>query len=216
MRCLLYATVGSHYHHTNTPESDVDIRAVYVESLREKLSPFHERTQIKLDGDDSVAYELSHFARMLAKCNPTAIEVAMSAIENDGSLVASSLLEASLDTEKFVSQCNGFVKGMWHDGKPKALHHGWRVALLLRRYILTGVLDFDCTSYPEYDELMRVKMGLVTPPEGYFAKQEAVDIHHTQDIPVLEQLVYDLYMGLDKSHDLWYNAYIAARRRKNV
>jgi predicted nucleotidyltransferase len=193
MRYLFFTKVGSHYHQTSTPTSDVDIRAVYALSLREKLSPFIEATQIKLEGDDSVAYELSHFARMLAKGNPTAIEVAMSAIDCGSPYPASTLLSNALDTEKFVSQCNGFVKGMWHDGKPKALHHGWRVALLCRRYILTGELDFDCTSYPEYEDLMRVKFGLLAPSEEWFAKQEPQHIHHVQDIVALEDTVYELY-----------------------
>jgi hypothetical protein len=206
MKLLFRVTTGSTYHRTNTFTSDVDLRSVYRLSLRDRLSPFSEnapqdalslvfpvtgRANKKVE---HTFFELSHFARTLAKCNPTAIEVAKAAIDQGRPSPASTMLSLAMDTENYAKQCNGFILGMFRDGKPKSLHHGWRVALHLRRYLLTGELDFDCTSYPEYDDLMRVKAGVLTPHERVFDKQEPNQIWHVQDLDKLSELVCDMYL----------------------
>lgn len=195
MNVLFEATVGSHFHNTATLNSDVDLRTVYRLSLRERLSPFTESMiKKKEEGTDHEFFELSHFARMLAKCNVTALEIAEAGWKQTGSAIALILANEAMDTEKFTAQCNGFVQGMWNSGTPKSLHHGWRVALLLRRYLLTGDLDFDCTSYPEYDDLMRVKAGIITPHEKLFDKQAPTRIWHIQNLDNIARVVYNTYL----------------------
>lgn len=195
METLFTSVCGSYLHRTANSKSDKDVRTVYSASLRERLSPFFERSQVNIESDDDhVAYELSHFVRMLAKCNPTAMEVAASDLMSGQVVFARQLLYAALDTEKYVSQCNGFVKGMFHNGSPKALHHGVRVASHLRRYILTGELIFDTSMFPEYEEMLRVKAGLRTPHEREFDPQEAQTVWHVQSLDKLEDLVYNTYL----------------------
>lgn len=193
MKSIFEVVVGSYFHGTATSGSDVDWRTLYQLSLRERLSLFSEPTYFSKKGSDHEFYELSHFAKMLAKGNVTAVEVAVAAIDQGYFYPASALLSLSLDTKRFTSQANGFIKGMWNAGTPKSLHHGWRVSLLLRRYLLTGELGFDCTSYPEFDDLMRVKVGLLMPPKGVFEYQEPSTIWHTSDLDKLDEMVYTLY-----------------------
>src|SRR5690606_27324306 len=100
MHKVLYeCVVGSHMHGTNTPASDTDGRVIYRDSLKERLSPFAGSKTHSDPHSDRTYYELSHFANMLAKCNPTSIELCYG-VRRTGDVPLISLMgDAAMDTE---------------------------------------------------------------------------------------------------------------------
>lgn len=73
----IYLTVhGSHAYGTNTPESDMDKKGVFIAPQSYYLGFLDRVEQIEeKDPDDLVIYELRKFFRLAADCNPNIIEV---------------------------------------------------------------------------------------------------------------------------------------------
>lgn len=193
---LFTCVVGSTLHRTTTPQSDVDTRSVYALSLSDRLSPFVSEKVKTVHGDnhESVSFEFSHFARFIAKNNPTAMEILLSdAAEGFRTDLIPPLLHAALDTELYVKQTNGMILGMQRKGSPKSLHHAERLRTHLRLYANTGLLLLDASTYNNYDYLMAIKRGEVVPED-----REPIEVNHkfhTQDLDRLSQIVYDVYVG---------------------
>ena len=76
-RPLLSVVVGSQLHGLATPESDTDYAHVQASPLIDIVSPFRNQKpkQGSEDQADEVIYELSHFCKLAAQCNPTVLEV---------------------------------------------------------------------------------------------------------------------------------------------
>lgn len=72
-RLLFKAIVGSQAYGTNTPESDVDLKGVYIQSDDDILS-FKYKEQINVTKDECY-YEIRRFLELLAKGNPTMLEL---------------------------------------------------------------------------------------------------------------------------------------------
>ena len=71
---LLECISGSHAYGTNIPESDRDIRGVFV-LPQEQLYGLERITQINDEDNDIVYYELGRFCELLLKSNPTCFEL---------------------------------------------------------------------------------------------------------------------------------------------
>jgi hypothetical protein len=72
---LLFKTiVGSQAYGTNTPESDIDYKGVYVQSVDTVLSMNGYKEQITIT-DDEVYYDIKRFLELLAVGNPTVLEL---------------------------------------------------------------------------------------------------------------------------------------------
>jgi len=65
--------MGSHAYGTNTPESDVDIKGVYIVD-KDKYITGDYKEQLELDSD-TVFYEYSRFIHLLKSANPTVLEM---------------------------------------------------------------------------------------------------------------------------------------------
>jgi hypothetical protein len=76
MHVLLKSIVGSKLHRLDTPDSDTDMKGVYVAPLKSLTDPFSndERVYDASDKDETL-YEFRHFARLATKGNPTVLEV---------------------------------------------------------------------------------------------------------------------------------------------
>ena len=73
-RLLLEAVAGSRAYGTDTPESDTDIRGVFV-LPRPEFYGFNPDTQVSDATHDTTYYELARFIELLAKNNPNVIEL---------------------------------------------------------------------------------------------------------------------------------------------
>ena len=74
---LFKALTGSRLHGLCTPESDYDWKSVTVSSLKDIVSPFKKQKgkETITETEDNCVYELQHFAKLLADCNPTVLEM---------------------------------------------------------------------------------------------------------------------------------------------
>ncbi len=71
---LLEVISGSRAYGTHTPESDTDLKGVFIQPL-DGLMGFHREEQINNDSNDISFYELGRFAELLAKNNPNLLEM---------------------------------------------------------------------------------------------------------------------------------------------
>lgn len=99
---LIYeAVMGSHAYGTNTPESDVDIKGVYIVSRDEYITGNY-KDQIEVDAD-TVYYEFTRFLHLLKSANPTVLEMLFVGEENI--TYKSHLMDNLLDERnKFITQ----------------------------------------------------------------------------------------------------------------
>lgn len=73
---VLKTVVGSKLHRLDNKDSDTDIMTVYRSPLHVITSPFHrDRGSVKVGETNTTELELRHFCKLLASCNPTALEV---------------------------------------------------------------------------------------------------------------------------------------------
>lgn len=70
---IFKAVVGSQSYGTATPESDVDYKGVYMQSVDELIS-FNYKEQIDI-GKDECYYEVRRFLQLLQSANPTVLEL---------------------------------------------------------------------------------------------------------------------------------------------
>lgn len=73
MEIMFKGIVGSQAYGTNTPTSDVDIKGVYIQPLREVLS-FSYKPQVEVSKDECY-YEVKRFLELCMSGNPTMLEL---------------------------------------------------------------------------------------------------------------------------------------------
>ncbi len=72
--CLFEAIAGSRAYGTDTPESDTDIKGVFVQPMSSFFG-LHRVEQLSNETSDIVFYEIGRFVELLLKCNPGALEL---------------------------------------------------------------------------------------------------------------------------------------------
>ena len=73
--CLLFECItGSRAYGTDTPESDTDLRGIFV-MPRENFFGFGKIEQVSDENNDESYYEIGRFIQLLAKNNPNILEV---------------------------------------------------------------------------------------------------------------------------------------------
>ena len=72
---IFEAVVGSRAYGLNTPESDVDIRGIFVQPMSERLSLYKKVEEVSDSKEDVKFYELAKFMHLAAQCNPNIIEL---------------------------------------------------------------------------------------------------------------------------------------------
>lgn len=194
MNVLYECVVGSYMHGTATKKSDKDTRVLYRDSLKDRLSPFGGTKSRQDRYTDRVYYELSHFANMLWKNNPTVVEMCYG-IHPIGDLAfVRTLVLAAIDSEKYISQCNGMIMGMAHHGKPKSYYHAARIHTHATLFAKEGILEFDAREYPNYLELVAIKAGEEPLDPKYLDKVEAKQYAYRQSETWVDMLVVEKYM----------------------
>lgn len=74
---ILKAIVGSKAYGTDTPESDIDLKGIYVQHPLEVLS-YNEYIPQELPDKDTTYWEAGRFIELLCKSNPTVLELLFS------------------------------------------------------------------------------------------------------------------------------------------
>jgi len=74
---ILKALVGSRLHGLHNKNSDYDWKSIQVSPLRDIISPFRKQKNKETisKSEDICNYELTHFAKLFADCNPTILEI---------------------------------------------------------------------------------------------------------------------------------------------
>lgn len=84
MTTILEVTVGSLAHGLATPQSDLDVRYVYIESTKRILSltsePYAQTRELIHSGQDYFGWEIGAFLKQAIKNNPTVLEVMATSI----------------------------------------------------------------------------------------------------------------------------------------
>ena len=79
--CLLFESIsGSRAYNLHGPQSDTDVRGVFILPLEERLR-WEPLSQIASERNDEVYWELDKFLALLAKANPSALELLYSSPE---------------------------------------------------------------------------------------------------------------------------------------
>lgn len=96
---IFKAIVGSQSYGTNTPESDMDYKGIYMQPIDELIT-FGYKEQIDINKDE-VHYELRRFIQLLSSANPTVLELLFSP--------ADCIIKTSPEFELLVSYRNKFL-----------------------------------------------------------------------------------------------------------
>lgn len=101
MNTLFKAIVGSQAYGTNTPESDLDIKGIYQQSLNELLGYYYQ-PQIEVSKDE-VYFEIKRFLELAETANPTILEILYS--PEDCILVKDPILNILFENrDKFLTK----------------------------------------------------------------------------------------------------------------
>ena len=156
-RILAKVVVGSRLHGTATPESDWDYRGIFVDDLKDALSPFvNHRTTSWIEGDeDNTSYELREFCKLATKGNASIIEVFFSDKIIETSLPHSEMREnwkKFMDTKSFIAASRGYA----HNQYKKALSYddlGERQQIRTAKFIIAFLrVMWQCEQYLLHDE----------------------------------------------------------------
>ena len=77
-RCL----AGSHSHGTNSAQSDIDTRGVFIAPPEYTLGCLKTVEQVEIPGEDTIIYELAKFVKLAIACSPNIIELLFTGEEN--------------------------------------------------------------------------------------------------------------------------------------
>jgi len=172
-----------------TPESDTDIRGVFLNTDPAKILGLGRNEILKAGGEDSLLFELCHFLKSLLKTNTQAIELLFARQYEEIAPEFQKIRENRLrliDSKKLFSSLKGYIhnemrlangertgsvgsKRKSHIEKygfsPKNFSHLFRLAYC-------GAVFFRTSFYPvnlsEYDPIMRdFVFSVKTEPEKY-------------------------------------------------
>ena len=71
---LVSVLSGSRAYGVHNENSDIDIRGVFTQSQREKMSPFENVKSSKGEGEDTLYYELSQYLQLVFEQNPNVMD----------------------------------------------------------------------------------------------------------------------------------------------
>lgn len=174
-KLLAKVVVGSRLHETATPESDWDYRGIFVDDLKEALSPFrNHKTTSWIEGDeDNTSYELREFCKLATKGNATIWEVLKSDKIIETSFVHKYMSENWLkfmDTQAFINASLGYARnqqnkfGLYDDlGDSNQRRTAKFVIAFLRvmwqceQFLLTGEFKCSLETCDMYDFIKGIK-----------------------------------------------------------
>ena len=135
---ILLGLSGSHSYGTNTPTSDIDIRAICKNTREEILSLHSEDTETQ-DDTDTVIYKLNKACNLLANCNPNMVELL--GLREEDYLILTGIGKELIENQS-----------MFYSKKAKYSFGGYATAQLRR---LENALAHD--AYPQEEKLKHIK-----------------------------------------------------------
>lgn len=157
MKTLAKVVVGSRLHHTANEQSDWDYRGIYIDDLKDALSPFKtHKTTSWIEGDvDNTSYELREFCKLATKGNATILEVFFSDQVVETSPEHKEMQEnwrKFMGTQAFIQASRGYA----HNQYKKALSYddlGERQQIRTAKFIIAFLrVMWQCEQYLVYDE----------------------------------------------------------------
>ncbi|MEM9215240.1 MAG: nucleotidyltransferase domain-containing protein [Cyanobacteria bacterium P01_F01_bin.150] len=139
-RCV----VGSRAYGLDTPESDTDIRGIYLPPADAHWSLYGIPEQLENDETQECYWELQKFLVLVLKANPNVLECLYTPLVEDVSAIAQELLDIR---EIFLSQLvyqtyNGYVLSQFKKMEQDLRSNGtirWKHAMHLIRLLLSGI-----------------------------------------------------------------------------
>lgn len=118
MKTLAKVVVGSRLHQTANENSDWDYRGIYIDDLRDALSPFQtHKTTSWIEGDqDNTSYELREFCRLATRGNATILEVFFSDQIVETSPEHKKIQkhwQKFMDTQAFIASSRGYATNQY-------------------------------------------------------------------------------------------------------
>ena len=172
-KSLCTVVVGSRLHQTANEQSDWDYRGIYIDDLKDALSPFKShKTTSWIEGDEeNTSYELREFCKLATKGNATILEVFFSDQVIETSPEHKTMQEnwqKFMDTHAFIQASRGYA----HNQYKKALSYddlGEREQIRTAKFIISFLrVMWQCEQYLLHDKFY---CSLETCPYYGFIKE---------------------------------------------
>jgi len=158
---IIYSTIcGSQSQGLHRPGSDIDVRYITQQSLKEIISPFKNNNKVEASSkkdDDVESYTITHFAQMLCSGNATVYEVLRSDLY-DKKLPLSDLIRSMLP--------------LAFDARAILMAHIGYADAQISRYLFKASRDFKLFHKMDYNGINNHHSLLLGTP-----KWEMVDDH---------------------------------------
>lgn len=157
MKTLAKVVVGSRLHRTNTEQSDWDYRGIYIDDLKDALSPFKtHKTTSWIEGDeDNTSYELREFCKLATKGNATILEVFFSDQVVETTPAHQEMQDnwrKFMNTQAFIHASRGYMQNQYR----KALSYddvGEKGQLRTSKFIIAFIrVGWQCAQYLLHDK----------------------------------------------------------------
>ena len=180
-RPILVGLSGSIAYGLDTPESDVDIRGIFLNPPEELIGLRHEQESLRPDSSDTLLYGLRKAMKLLLDCNPNAIELLglrerdILCCSEDGRLIMDN-------AQAFLSQhaiftFNGYaikrrrqIQKLLNEKKPDRKAISKEMTHLIRAYAMGGdlLVSGRVTTYREQEHtlLMDIRIGKYQDSRG--------------------------------------------------
>lgn len=218
MTTILEVVVGSRLHNLHKPESDYDIRGIFMHPVEDIISPFKTiKNTSWIEGDvDNTAYELREFCKMAVHGNPTILEILYSNLVNKTSDIGERLRfnrDKFLDSHRIFEAYKGYAHNQYNKMnlfEPDARTPKFAVSYLRSLYqgaqlLKTG--DFDQAMTGDFRDFLLAVKNSFTPKlipelsrkfsEMQVALSEAYYANHDKfkpDIPWIEEFLNQSYL----------------------
>lgn len=169
MNLIFKAIVGSQSYGTATPESDVDYKGIYMQSI-DDLITFNYKEQVEV-GKDECYYEVRRFLQLLQSANPTVLELLYSP---EDCIIQTSpqfeLIKANRDkflTTKCLNSFGGYALAQIKKAKGLDKKINWEAKRVERKTPLDFVFAYEdgktmpITKYLKQGGLEQKYCGLV-------------------------------------------------------
>lgn len=193
--------VGSKAYGTDTPESDTDLKGVYIQHPLEVLS-YNEYVAQELPDKDTTYWEVRRFIELLCKSNPTVLELLFS--PEDCILEKHPLFNILLEnkhiflTKKCVDSFVGYAKQQIYKAKGLNKKMNWENERIERKLPIDFCKFIDATTSIKLNDFLKTTKY----PENFFFTK----IDNTKQLYRLWYTVKDYKKPLCNNDDLLLTA----------